>query len=123
MLCDAIEKEGAFACGFFVRALFPKRMVLNRSSLADLGYFYFNLFVFGLVLGWAVLSYDLISRAVVDLLAAAFGPVQPASLPVFVSRTIITVTLFLAYELGYWLNHYLSQSLSVSSDPVPLGIP
>ena len=94
-----------------VRALFPKRIVLNRSSFADLGYFYFNLFVFGLVLGWAVLSYDMISRAVVDLLAAAFGPVQPTSLPVFVSRTIITVMLFLAYELGYWLNHYLSHRI------------
>jgi sterol desaturase/sphingolipid hydroxylase (fatty acid hydroxylase superfamily) len=41
-----------------VRALFPRRIVLSRSSLADLGDFYFNLFVFGLVLGWAVLSYD-----------------------------------------------------------------
>jgi len=36
-----------------VRALFPKRIVLNRSSFADLGYFYFNLFVFGIVPGWA----------------------------------------------------------------------
>ncbi len=94
-----------------VRALFPKRIVLNRSSFADLGYFYFNLFVFGLVLGWAVLSYDMISRAVIDLLAVAFGPVQPTSLPVFVSRTVITVMLFLAYELGYWLNHYLSHRI------------
>jgi sterol desaturase/sphingolipid hydroxylase (fatty acid hydroxylase superfamily) len=90
---------------------FPRRIVLSRSSLADLGYFYFNLFVFGLVLGWAVLSYDAITRAVVDLLAAAFGPVQPTSLPIFVSRTIITVMLFLAYELGYWLNHYLSHRI------------
>ena len=39
-----------------MRALFPKRIVLSRSSFADLGYFYFNLFVFGLLLGWAVLS-------------------------------------------------------------------
>jgi sterol desaturase/sphingolipid hydroxylase (fatty acid hydroxylase superfamily) len=101
-----------------VRALFPKRIVLSRSSFADLGYFYFNLFVFGLVLGWAVLSYDAITRAVVDLLAAVFGPVQPTSLPIFVSRTIITVMLFLAYEA-----RLLAQSLFVPSDTVPLGIP
>ncbi len=97
--------------GPLMRAVFPKRIVLSRSSFADLDHFYFNLFVFGLVLGWAVLSYDMISRAVVDLLAAAFGPVQPTSLPVFVSRTVITVMLFLAYELGYWLNHYLSHRI------------
>ena len=29
-------------------------------------------------------------------------------MPAAVTRTVITVTLFLAYELGYWLNHYLS---------------
>ena len=106
----AVRRQGR-GRRLLVRALFPKRIVLNRSSFADLGYFYFNLFVFGLVLGWAVLSYDMISRAVVDLLAVAFGPVQPTSLPVFVSRTVITVMLFLAYELGYWLNHYLSHRI------------
>ena len=83
-----------------VRALFPRRIVLSRSSLADLGYFYFNLFVFGLVLGWAVLSYDVVSRAVVDLLAAVFGPVQPTPLPLFVARTVITVIIIIC-RIGY----------------------
>jgi len=90
-----------------LRALFPRRIVLSRSSFADLSYFYFNVFVFGIVLGWAVLSYDMVSGAAFDLLVAAFGPVKPTPLPLFVARSIITVMLFLAYELGYWLNHYL----------------
>ena len=95
-----------------IRALFPKRILLSRSSFADLGYFYFNVFVFGIVLGWAVLSYDVVSCAAVDLLVAAFGPVQPTALPTFVARTATTVILFLAYELGYWLNHYLSHRIA-----------
>jgi len=94
-----------------IRALFPKRIVLSRSSFADFGYFYFNLFVFGIVFGWALLSYEAVSGAVIDLLVAVFGPVQPTLLPVFVSRAVITVMLFLAYELGYWLNHYLSHRI------------
>ena len=91
-----------------LRALFPKYMVMSKSSLADLGYFYFNVFVFGLIFGWALLSYEVLSDGTADLLTATFGPRQPTSLPTLVSRSILTVTLFLAYELGYWLNHYLS---------------
>ena len=94
-----------------LRALFPKHIVISRSTLADLGYFYFNLFVFGLVFGWALLSYEAVSHAVAGGLAAAFGRTQPTALPGFVSRTVITVMLFLAYELGYWLNHYLSHRI------------
>ncbi len=91
-----------------LRALFPKHIVMSRSTVADLGYFYFNLFLFGIIFGWALLSYEVLSHGVADLLAATFGPRQPTALPAAVTRTVITVMLFLAYELGYWLNHYLS---------------
>ena len=91
-----------------LRALFPKQIVMSRSTVADLGYFYFNLFLFGIIFGWALLSYEVLSHRVADLLTATFGPRQPTALPAAVTRTVITVTLFLAYELGYWLNHYLS---------------
>jgi sterol desaturase/sphingolipid hydroxylase (fatty acid hydroxylase superfamily) len=91
-----------------LRALFPKHIVRSRSTVADLGYFYFNLFLFGIIFGWALLSYEVLSHGVADLLTATFGLRQPTALPAAVTRTVITVTLFLAYELGYWLNHYLS---------------
>jgi sterol desaturase/sphingolipid hydroxylase (fatty acid hydroxylase superfamily) len=94
-----------------LRALFPKHIVLSKSSLADLGYFYFNLFLFGIVFGWALLSYEALSNGVAHLLTATFGPTQPSALPTYVSRSVITVMLFLAYELGYWLNHYLSHRI------------
>ena len=32
-----------------MRALFPKSIVSSRSNVADIGYFYFNVFVFGMV--------------------------------------------------------------------------
>ena len=95
-----------------IRALFPRSIVLSRSTLTDIGYLYFNIFVFGIVFGWALLSYEMLSRTIVDQLTALFGPMPPAPLPALVSRTIITVMLFLAYELGYWLNHYLSHRIA-----------
>ena len=94
-----------------LRALFPRQIVLSRSTLADVGYFYFNLFLFGIIFGWALISYETLSRGVADALTAMFGALPPAPLPAFVSRSIITVMLFLAYELGYWLNHYLSHRI------------
>jgi sterol desaturase/sphingolipid hydroxylase (fatty acid hydroxylase superfamily) len=41
-----------------------------------------------------------------------FGALPPAPFPGYVSRAIITVMIFLAYELGYWINHYLSHRIS-----------
>jgi sterol desaturase/sphingolipid hydroxylase (fatty acid hydroxylase superfamily) len=93
------------------RALFPKRIVMSKSSLADLGYFYFNVFLFGLIFGWALLSYEAVSHGVAELLTAAFGAREPTTLPTLASRATITVMVFLAYELGYWLNHYLAHRI------------
>jgi hypothetical protein len=56
----------------------------SKSSLADLGYFYFNIFLFGLVFGWALLSYEVVSHSVAQGLTAAFGPRSPTALPAYV---------------------------------------
>jgi sterol desaturase/sphingolipid hydroxylase (fatty acid hydroxylase superfamily) len=95
------------------RALFPKHITAHRSNQADIGYLFFNIFVFGIMFGWAVLSYQFISNGIIAALAAVFGPVTPTSLPVYVSRAIITAMLFLAYELGYWFNHWLSHKVPI----------
>jgi sterol desaturase/sphingolipid hydroxylase (fatty acid hydroxylase superfamily) len=90
------------------RALFPRRIMLSPSNFADLGYLFYNTFLSSLLFSWAAVSYQFLTNGIIGGLAAAFGPVTPTSLPDFVSRSVITVMLFLAYELGYWLNHYLS---------------
>ena len=94
-----------------MRALFPKHILESRSNRADFGYLYFNTFIYGLAFGWAVLSYQFLSNGVISALVALFGPTHPSALPEIVSRSIITVMLFLAYEFGYWLNHYLSHRI------------
>jgi sterol desaturase/sphingolipid hydroxylase (fatty acid hydroxylase superfamily) len=96
-----------------MRALFPRRIIMSPSSHADLGYLFFNVFVFGIVFGWAVLSYQAITNGLIGLLVSMFGQPAPSALPVFVSRSIITLMLFLAYELGYWFNHWLSHRVPV----------
>ena len=94
-----------------LRALFPRRILMSRSNQADIGYLFFNVFVFSLVFGWAILSYQFISNGIIAGLVALAGPVTPSRLSPYVTRSIITVMLFLAYELGYWFNHWLSHKV------------
>lgn len=91
-----------------VRALFPKRILHSPSHAADIGYFFFGIFLYGIIFGWAVLSFRHVSNLVIDSLIAVFGPVTPTTLPALVSSSMMTVVIFLAYELGYWVHHYLS---------------
>ena len=93
------------------RALFPKRLLTSPSSRADVGYFLFNSFLAGAIFGWAILSYHLVSTAANEVLVGGFGAMQPTSLPEMYSVAILTVALFLAYELGYWVDHYLSHRI------------
>ena len=94
-----------------LRALFPRRILRSRSNEADIGYLIFNVFVYSVMFGWAVLSYQFVSNGIISGLAALFGPMSPSALPAYVTRSVITVMLFLAYELGYWFNHWLSHKV------------
>ena len=69
------------------------------------------MFVFSVAFGWAVLSYQFVTNAIIGGLVGAFGPVAPPAWPEFFSRAVITLMLFLAYELGYWFNHWLSHKV------------
>lgn len=93
------------------RALFPRRILRSRSNEADIGYLFFNVFVYGLAFGWAVLSYQFITNAIISGLVHVVGPVPPPAWPEYASRAVITLMLFLAYELGYWFNHWLSHKV------------
>lgn len=95
------------------RAVFPRRILTSPSNSADLGYLFFNVFVFGLAFGWAVLSYETATNGIIAALNKAFGQPAASSLPPLVSNSIVTVMLFLAYEWGYWFNHWLSHRVTL----------
>ena len=94
-----------------LRALFPRRILMHRSNQADIFYLFFNVFMFSIIFGWAIVSYQFISNGIIAGLVALAGPASPSTLPTYVSRTVITLMLFLAYELGYWFNHWLSHKV------------
>jgi sterol desaturase/sphingolipid hydroxylase (fatty acid hydroxylase superfamily) len=94
-----------------LRALFPRKILHSPSSAADVGFFLFNFFLAGALFGGAIVSYHFVSNAVGDGLAGWFGTPSPSSLPRVAGVVILTVALFLAYELGYWIDHYLSHHI------------
>ncbi|MEI7805905.1 MAG: sterol desaturase family protein [Hyphomicrobiales bacterium] len=94
-----------------IRALFPRRIVRSPSTVADAGYFLFNTFVYAGIFGMAAVSYQFLTNAVIGGMVFAFGQPTPPALPEYASRSIITAMLFLAYEFGYWFDHYLKHRI------------
>jgi sterol desaturase/sphingolipid hydroxylase (fatty acid hydroxylase superfamily) len=97
------------------RALFPKW--LGRPSFrADFWFLVLNLFASGILIGWTVISARFISDRVAGALIGGFGvPPQPVSNDL-AGRCVATVCMFLAYELAYWVDHYLSHRVAVLWD-------
>ncbi len=94
-----------------VRALLPRSWLLGPSSRTDYGFLAFNMLLFGLLFGWAIVAARQIAGGLGAGLTSIFGPVTPTALSEPVAMAIVTLVLFLAYELAYWIDHYLSHRI------------
>lgn len=86
------------------RAMFPRRRLLSPSAHADFGFTLMAIFVSSALFGWAILSHLSIAAWVGAVLGAPFV----LGLPAWLAVAAMTVTLWIAYEFAYWLDHYLS---------------
>lgn len=93
--------------------IFPRRFITHRSHRLDGMLLISNMFVFGVMFGWAVLSYMTVKAATTAVWVAAFGAGPILVVPVSIAIAIATVMLFLAYEFAYWLDHYLAHRLPI----------
>jgi sterol desaturase/sphingolipid hydroxylase (fatty acid hydroxylase superfamily) len=89
-----------------LRALFPRWILRHRSSRADLALFAFNGLVYGAIFGGATLSASAVASAAGGGLTSLLGAPGPA-LPAPVGVGLLTLAVFLAAELAYWVNHWL----------------
>jgi sterol desaturase/sphingolipid hydroxylase (fatty acid hydroxylase superfamily) len=90
-----------------VRAVFSRRVLLHRSTFADLAYCVIGLATLGAIIGWAVVSTSWISDGVAAFLARWLGPHPEPQAPDFVLNALRTLALFLAYDLGFFVDHTL----------------
>jgi sterol desaturase/sphingolipid hydroxylase (fatty acid hydroxylase superfamily) len=93
------------------RAVFSRRVLFHRSTFADLAYCVIGLATLGAILGWAVVSTSWISDSVAALLTRGFGPATQWRAPDWALNAIRTVALFLAYELGFFVDHWLKHRI------------
>lgn len=105
------RRRGHVRLAALSRAFFSRELMFHRSTRADLFYFFVNIFVTGLFIGWFCLGVKEVSEFVQALLTDRFGARAPSQAPELVSRTVVTVVAFLAYEFGYWLDHYLKHRI------------
>jgi len=102
-----LRRRGRISLRVLVKALAPRRAVLGASGKADLGYFFFNTFVGGLLIGGAVVSQALVATWTGQALIAIAGP-SGLHLTGFWPAALTSVCLFIAFELAYWVDHWLS---------------
>lgn len=94
-----------------VRALLPKRWLKSPSVHADLGLMLFNTFVAGALLGWAILSADFVNTAAGGLFDSVFGTTPAFEVSRSALYAILTVAIYLGYELGYFVDHWLKHRI------------
>lgn len=94
-----------------LRALFPGWLWQSPSTRSDIGFFLLNGFATGTLIGWALLSYDAIGRTVAQLLVRTLGPTTPLLASPFWGGVLLTVSLFLAYDFAYWVDHFLKHKV------------
>ena len=96
------------------RAILSKRKLwLRPSSGADLQLFIVSVIFMPAIVGGLVVSGATVATAVHAMLTGLFGPVTPVASYTLSMKIFSTVVLFLAYEMGYWLDHYLKHRVPV----------
>jgi sterol desaturase/sphingolipid hydroxylase (fatty acid hydroxylase superfamily) len=93
-----------------IRAIFSRRVLLHRSTLADLVYCVASLMTFGAIFGWAVVSTSWINDGVVAFLTRHLGERTPPA-PAVALDAARTLALFLAYDLGFFVDHTLKHRI------------
>ncbi|HVQ15330.1 MAG TPA: sterol desaturase family protein, partial [Vicinamibacterales bacterium] len=97
------------------RALFP-RWLRHPSFRADVGFLLLNVLLSAMLVGWAIVSSRAISHVVSGGLTDMLGVFPATGLNELASKSIATAFMFLAYELGYWVDHYLSHRIPLLWD-------
>ncbi|MDQ0463325.1 sterol desaturase/sphingolipid hydroxylase (fatty acid hydroxylase superfamily) [Caulobacter ginsengisoli] len=93
-----------------LRTLFPRWILRHRSSRADLALLAFNGLIYGAIFGGATLSAAAVATVAGAGLTSLLGAHAPA-LPPPVGVGLLTLAVFLAAELAYWVDHWLKHRI------------
>jgi len=101
------RRRGRFGARALLRAIVSRRLVACRSTLADAELFLISVVVMPPIVGALVVSSNAVATGVRGGLTTTFGAVAPIACCALYIKAIATLALFLAYEIGYWVDHWL----------------
>lgn len=93
------------------RAIFDKRILFSKSFAADVNLFVLSVVLMPVVVGALVISTNAVAMVVSAALNNLFGARAPVACCDLSIKVFCTVALFLAYEIGYWVDHYLKHRI------------
>jgi sterol desaturase/sphingolipid hydroxylase (fatty acid hydroxylase superfamily) len=105
------KRRGHVRMKALARSFFSRKILFNRSTKADAFYFFLNVFVAGLFIGWFCLTTSQVADFTQGALVDRFGFRPETDLPGWLLRGGMTVVAFLAFEFGYWFDHYLKHRI------------
>ncbi len=106
------RRRRRFSARLLWRALARSRKLLRHPSTgADAIYYIINTFAIGGLIGWGLVSTDLMVTHVVRGLNDLLGPRSALAVPAWGLRACITLVAFLAYEFGYYADHYMKHKI------------
>jgi sterol desaturase/sphingolipid hydroxylase (fatty acid hydroxylase superfamily) len=94
-----------------LKILLPARYVFQRTHFFDILMLIFNTRAVGLAIGWFLFSGTLISQWTFTTLNTTFGAQPPSAWPFWLIMAVGSFGVFIVYEFGYWLDHFLSHKV------------
>lgn len=94
------------------RAIFSRNFLRRESFIADVKLFVLSVVFMPAIVGALVVSTHTVSSGVHGALTRLFGAPGPFDFSPLQIKIFCTIVLFLAYEIGYWIDHYLKHRVA-----------
>ncbi len=90
----------------FMRAIFPRRILMHPSTFVDIRLWTLNTIVFAAGYGWLVVGGFFWRDRMIGALTQTFGAHGPLGVPPGLVLILATIAELLAFEFAYWAGHY-----------------
>lgn len=107
------KRRGRFKPQVILRAILSKKIYYRQSVIADVNLYILSVILMPAVLGSFVISSHTVSVIVDGFLSSLFPTHQPIIFAAITIKVFATIALFLAYEIGYWVDHYLKHKIPI----------
>lgn len=105
------RRRGRYSLRALARAIFAKKLMAHESFHADVKLFVLSTILTPVIVSGLIISTSAVSTVVHAMLTNVFGRNAPIDCSSLTIRLAATVVLFLAYEIGYWFDHYIKHRI------------